>query len=99
MEDRNAIGLEQRPHLVEKFAIMADADMLEHSDRDDAVEGAVNLAVVHQPELGPAAEAALGRPLHRQRMLLLRQRHADDLGAADLSQIERKPAPARADIE
>src|SRR5262249_25312654 len=74
-------------------------DMLEHADRHDAVEAAVDLAVVHEMELRPPAQAALCRPLHRKLVLFSGEGHADHLGAASFRQIEPEPAPARADIE
>ena len=63
MEWRSATpsGLSRAAHLVEEFAVMADADMLEHADRDDAVEAALDLAVVHELELRPAAQARPAR--------------------------------------
>jgi hypothetical protein len=36
--------------------------MLEHADRDDAVEGLVDVAVVLQPEIDLTAEFLLARP-------------------------------------
>ena len=35
-------GFRQRGHGVEERAIVADADMLEHADRDDPVEAAIH---------------------------------------------------------
>ena len=73
--------------------------MLEHADRNDAVEAAVDVAIVDQPEgriLGPAA---LECPVLGALELLLRQRDPSDLRAGDFGEIERKATPAASDIQ
>ena len=78
---------------------MIDADVLEHADRDDAVERTFDVAVVLQLEATVGARPFSAARSLAMRVLLLRQRHASDLGAGDLGEIEREPAPAAADVE
>ncbi len=78
---------------------MADADMLEHADRDDAVERTGHVAVVLQVEARALGEALLGGALVGDGVLLLRQGDAGDVGAGRLGEIQAEPAPAAADIE
>ena len=73
--------------------------MLEHADRDDAVERPFHLAVVLQQELGLVLEAKLLGAAVGDGVLLVRERHADHLDVAMLGEIEAQPAPARADVE
>ena len=73
--------------------------MLEHADRDDVVELAVDLAVVLQPELDPVGEPGGLGAGGRDPELLLAERDAGDPGAADAREIEREAAPAAADVE
>ena len=44
-------------------------------------------------------QSLLARARARERKLLLRKRDAGDAPAAELGEIERKPAPAAADVE
>ena len=73
--------------------------MFEHADRHDAVESALDVAIIDQAEIRVLRQAAFERAVLRDLELLLRQRDAGDLGAGDFGEIERKPAPAAADIE
>ena len=58
--------------LVSKEGVeMIDPDMLEHSDRHDAIERAGDIAIVLQPEAGVLAESFFGRPFVGDRMLFL----------------------------
>ena len=75
------------------------ADMFEHADGDDAVEPALDLAIVDQLELDPVADTQdLGAPPgHRQ--LPFRQGDAHHFDIGDMGEIEAQPAPAAADVE
>ena len=73
--------------------------MFEHADRDDAVEMAADVAVVDQLEGRILRLAALDCPVLGEVELCLRQRDARYFRAANLRQIERKTAPAAADVE
>jgi hypothetical protein len=78
---------------------MADADMLEHADRDDAIERSGDVAVVHEPKLRVLPLSAIECSLLRAGVLLLRERDAGHVGAGNLGEIKSKTAPAAADIE
>jgi hypothetical protein len=67
---------------------VADADMLEHADRYDAIERSGDIAIILEPESGVLRPAALGRSLLRAGVLLLRQRDAGHLRAGDFGKIE-----------
>ena len=73
--------------------------MLEHADRDDAVERALHVAIIDQLEFHMIGDACLLRALPRHGQLLLRQRDADDIDAAFLVQIERHAAPAATNVQ
>ena len=81
-------------------SICVDADVLDHADAGDRVERlAGQLAVVHDADVDPVADARLGRPLARQRGLRLRQRDAGDRHAVLARGVDREAAPAAADVE
>src|SRR5262245_10970215 len=63
VEQGDAVVGQQIAHLVEELAVVVDADMLEHADRDDAVELAGLLAIVAQVEPDAVAEAGAGGAL------------------------------------
>ena len=73
--------------------------MLEHADRDDAVEVAGDLAIVLELEVHRAGEAFLGGALLRDLELLGAERDAGHVAVGRLGEIEPEPAPARADVE
>ena len=50
MQQRDAVVGEKLCALAEEGVVKADADMLEHADRHDAVEAALDIAIIHQPE-------------------------------------------------
>src|SRR5712671_3670018 len=99
MQHHDAVVGENAGAFLEESIIEADADMLEHADRDDTVEGAGYVAVVERLEGGRAVQLAFLGALARDCELLLRKRNAGDPGAADLRGVERKPAPAAADVK
>src|SRR5439155_26990004 len=83
----------------EKHIVVADADVLEHADRDDAVEPLLHVAVILHSEIDPAAQTLFACTFGGSPPLLARQRDAGHRRAAELRQIERKAAPAAADVE
>src|SRR5712664_1371554 len=99
MQHHDAVVGENAGAFLEERVIEADADMLEHADRDNTVEGAAHVAIVERLEGGGACELAFLGALARDCELLLRKRDARGPGAADLRGIERKPAPAAADVK
>jgi hypothetical protein len=78
---------------------MGDADMLEHADRDDAVEGLGNVAVVLQPKLDPIGKPGLPRASRGDGELFLGERDPRDASAANACEIEPKTPEPAADIE
>ncbi len=99
MQQHDAVVGENAGAFRKERIIEADADMLEHADRDDTVEGAGYVAIVERLEGGGAFHLSFPGALARYCELLLRKRDARDPGAADLRGIERKSAPAAADVE
>ena len=93
-------SVEQVAHLAEVGGVVVDADVLEHADRDDAVEAALDLAVVLELEAHGAARA-LSAPRARCEILSCSLLSVTPVTSqpADLGQIEAEPAPARADVE
>ena len=99
VQQRHAVGLQAARHGVEERAVVHHADMLEHADRDDAVEPLAHRAVVQQLE-----RYAIRQPLGRRAgprlgQLLGRQGDAGDARAVVARQGQRQPAPAAADVE
>src|SRR4029077_5273790 len=99
VQERDAVVGEKLCAFAEKNVVEADADMLEHADRHDAVEAAVDVAIILKPEAGIARQAALERPVLGALILLLRQRDAGHLGVGNFREIERQTAPAATDVE
>src|SRR3546814_2956564 len=75
------------------------ADMLEHADRDDAVELPGEGAIIDKLELHPVGNVRLGGAALGHGGLLLRQGDAQHVHIGDAVEVERKPAPAAADVE
>jgi hypothetical protein len=99
MQHHHAVLGEQRGAFLEKSVVEADADMLEHPDRDDTVEGALDIPVVGEPEIDLGSEPAFAGPRLRRLELLARQGDPGHLRAAELGEIVRKTAPPGADVE
>lgn len=74
-------------------------DVLEHPDARDAVELAVDLAVVLQPDLDPVFQPGGLHARGCQVELVLRQRDAEALRAELLRGAQHERAPAAADVE
>ena len=73
--------------------------MLEHADRYDAVESALDVAVILQLELRVAARPFSAARSLAMCVLLLRQRDAGHVGAGDFREVKPEAAPAAADVE
>ena len=99
MQQHHAVVGEQVMALAEESVVVADADMLEHADRDDPVEFLRHVAIVLQPERDAVREAFFGCAPRCECVLLLGQGDAGDVGVQQLGEIEREPAPAAADVE
>src|SRR5262249_59495241 len=99
MQQHHAVVVEQGVAFAKEGVIKADADMLEHADRDDAIEFLRHVAIVLEAEVDLLGESLLGRAHACKRKLSLRQRDASHARAAKLGEIECKPAPTAADVE
>ena len=99
VQQHHPVVLEQIVDLGEELAVVADADVLEHADRDDAVVAVVVLAVVAQFEAHAVRQPGPARLLGRQRVLLARQRDAGDAHVLHRRQVQRQITPAAADVE
>src|SRR5205814_1283975 len=83
----------------EELTVVADADMLEHADRDDTVERPGDMAIVLEEEADAIAQSLLGRAAIGDRELLIRKRDPRHVDLGVLGEIEAEAAPARADVE
>ena len=99
VQERHPVGRQQRLQLGEKVTVVVDPDMLEHADRDDPVVLAAFLAVVAQVKMDAVGEPGRGGPARRRLVLFDRKGEPGHLGAALAGEVERQPAPARADVE
>ena len=99
VQQGDPVGRQELAQPAEIGRVLVDPDMLEHADRDDAVVASGLLAVVAQVKPHPVAEARRRGAPRRHLVLLLGQGEPGDVGAAFAGEIERQPAPARADIE
>src|SRR5215469_15645007 len=99
MQQRNAIRCQQRFQLCEEGVVMIDPDMLEHADRDDAVVLTRFLSVVSEVEPDPIGDPCGSNSPRCRVVLLEREGEARHIGPAFGSEIKRKSAPARPDIE
>src|SRR5262249_59580436 len=95
----HAVIVEQGVAFLEERVVEADADMLEHSDRDDAIEFLRHVAIVLQTELDLVGQSLFARTHARERKLALGQRDTGDAHLAKLGEVAREPAPAAADVE
>ena len=94
-----AVFGQQFGELGEKPAVIPDANMLEHADRDDAIEPPTDVSIILYLESDTAIEATLLRPLGGQGLLVRRQRNTEYLDVRVLRKEESHPSPPRADIE
>ena len=88
MQQGHAVLVQHFRHLAQVGAVVVDADMLEHADRNDPVEALIDIPVILQAELDLSFEPALRHPCPGGRRLLVGERDAGDvLGAGDFRQI------------
>ena len=99
MQQHDAVVGQQLGALAEKGVVEHQADVLEHADRNDAVEFFLQVAIVLHAEIDRAGQVFFSRALAGALPLLSRQRDAGDAGAAEFREIKRKAAPAAADVE
>src|SRR5262249_24165157 len=84
--------------LAKEPSVKINADVFEHADRDYAIVGLADVAVVLQTEIN-GAKALLGCPASRHRQLLVRQCDPGGVRPADFSKVGPQPAPAAANVE
>jgi hypothetical protein len=82
-----------------KSIVVSDTDVLEHANRDDAVEPAANVAIVLQQEFRRIGQPLFARAGVCDVQLLGGQGHASHIGAGHLGQIEGQTAPTRVYVE
>ncbi len=86
--------------LVEVHTEALLADVFEHSDRGDRIEGAVgDVAVVLQSDLDLLGEPRLGHPFRRQVVLLSGDRDTDRTHAVVRCCVHSHTAPSAPDVE
>ena len=100
VQQRHAVRLQAALHRLEEGLVIRHADMLEHADRDDAVELPLHRAIVASARIctrscSPAAAARACAAASCS----LRERDAGDAGAEFPRQRQRHAAPAAADVE
>jgi hypothetical protein len=97
---QQAAGTKVRGQCLRVAVEMCRADVLDHADARDLVEGlVVQLAVVGDADLDAIIEPGLAHALARELRLRLGQRDAGDLDAMALGRVDRERAPAAADVE
>ncbi len=99
MEEHHPIVFELAMSGGEIFVVAIDADMLEHADRDDAVKGFLDVAVILQPKFDAVGKIRLPGALGCDGELLAGQGDAGDLRSGDAGEIERHAAETAADVE
>src|SRR6478752_4958365 len=98
--EQAAPGLEVVVDPAEVRRVVLHPDVLGEADRGDRVEaGLLDVAVVHEPDLGEVVEPLLLDRLLRPRRLLARQRHSERVHAVLASGVADHPAPAAAEVE
>lgn len=99
VQQHHPVRLQQRGAFVEEGAVLGDADMLEHADRDDAVEPLRQVAVVAQLDMDVVVQPLRARSLGRHLMLLGGKGDAEHIGLERPGDVDRQPAPAAADVQ
>jgi hypothetical protein len=103
VDQRHAIGLQQRLDGLEELAEVRQPDMFEHADRDNPIEFAGK--TLRQGAIIDKLEGYLVRNAHLRGLvagifeLFFGQCDAQHLGAGDFVDETRHPAPAAADIK
>jgi hypothetical protein len=99
MQDADAIIRQQVAQLVEKLRIIPLADMLEHADRDDAVERSLDFAIVAQVEADFRVQPGGPRTVLADAVLFDAQRHTGHVAACLASEMKAKAAPTGPDVQ
>jgi hypothetical protein len=99
MKQRDPVIRDQLVKLIEECAVVRRSNMLEHTDREDAIETALNGAIVAELERNPIFESYLSNALTSDAQLFGRQCNTENLHSCGLSYLNGEAAPAAADIE
>ena len=99
VDDRHAVVGQQVVHRVKEPVVVTEADMFEHTDRNDAVELLVNVPVVLQAEFDLFCQPQLLRPLAAVLQLLFAEGNTDDPDIFHARQVNAQSTPAAADIQ
>src|SRR5690606_26465994 len=67
VQQQQPVGSEQAARVLHEAAVVATSDMLEHADRENAIEPALQVAVIRQQDLHGQARAALARGVGLER--------------------------------
>ena len=92
-------GSKRARTLRKEFAVVEHTDVLEHANRNDAIELLGQLTIVAQLEAYPVAEPGLPRLIVGEHVLLSRQGNASDVDILQARKVEGKVTPAAADVE
>ena len=79
MDQRDAVIVHEFIDLGEEFTVMVDTHMFEHTNRDNAIEVPLNLAIVLEFEADPFAHTGTSSPASCTFILLPGQRDTNDL--------------------
>src|SRR5262245_6300673 len=72
MEQHHAVITEELHAFLKKGAVITNAHMLEHADRNNAVEWPAYIAIILHEKLGALAQSSTCRAIVRAQVLLLR---------------------------
>ncbi len=78
---------------------MRRAHMLEHSDRNDPVEGTAQRSIIDQLEADVIGHTGFLGPAAGDLQLLFRQGNSGDVDPGDLVQVDGHATPTAADVE
>src|SRR5688500_16960088 len=98
LETCPATGLEAAGDAVEIGGPPSPPDRLDHLDRGNGVEFFPDVAIVLKANLDPLGQSRVCNPRLGPGFLFLRKRQPDD-GSSALPRLNRKAAPAAADLQ
>ena len=99
LEQHRAVRRQQRRAALEEGVEVLPADGLDHLDRDELVEGPLELAVVLQQQRDAVVDAGGADALGGERVLLGGDRRRRHAAAVARGGVDREAAPAGADLE
>ena len=99
VQQEHAVLIQKVVGFPEELLVVPLAHMLEHADRNDAVEGVVHLAIVAQLEADLVPQPFLFDPLGGEAVLFGGERDAGQIAAGLTRQRQTQTAPAGADVQ